>query len=335
MLWRDIRNAKERLMRILVVYNNPKSDQPDDMDTVVQALEIAETLKKLGHSTALQPIDADLNIIKEAVDRFKPDKIFNCVEEFKGSSCYNDELAQYLENLKIRFTGSNAKAHFLAASKLRSKVLLNEAKLPTPHFLAHNQKACETMQYIIKSSSEHASLGLDAHSIVTGSDKVSAKILEKKSAYAGEWFAEQYIEGREFNVAVIGASAAPVVLPINEIVFANFPANMPRIVDYNAKWNTASFSFHNTVRTPLQSEGESVLTGALSDFALRCWNLFELNGYARIDFRVDRNGAPWILEVNTNPCLSNDAGFMASAALAGFSAEATIEKILAHCVGES
>src|SRR5262249_28596630 len=137
-----------------------------------------------------------------------------------------------------------------------------------------------------------------------------------------ECFAEEYIAGREFNLSLLTSQhgdGIPQILPPAEIDFSSFPTDRPRVVDYAAKWDERSFAFQNTPRRFDFQDADQPLLDILKTLAIECWKLFDLRGYARVDFRVDREGRPWILEVNTNPCLSPDAGFAAALAQANIS----------------
>lgn len=120
------------------------------------------------------------------------------------------------------------------------------------------------------------------------------------------------------------------MLPLAEIIFRDFPAQKPRLVGYRAKWDEPSFEYRNTVRRFVDEHEESVLCAALRQIASRCWDIFRLRGYARVDFRVDADGRPWVLEVNANPCLSADAGFAAALEQADISIDDAIRRIIAH-----
>jgi len=160
---------------------------------------------------------------------------------------------------------------------------------------------------------EHASLGLDDGSIVGAADAASA-IEARRAQHGGDWFAEAYVPGRELNVGLIAGPDGPRLLPVAEIRFDDFPPGKPRIVGYAAKWHTQSFEYRST---PRSFRVEPVLAARVGAIALDCWRLFALSGYARVDFRIDAQGEPWVLEVNANPCLSPDAGFAAALAQAG------------------
>ncbi|HMC12424.1 MAG TPA: GNAT family N-acetyltransferase, partial [Pirellulaceae bacterium] len=168
--------------------------------------------------------------------------------------------------------------------------------------------------YIIKAVWEHASVGLDDHAVICNGDgsTVCDQIASRSRQLGQTCFAEQFIEGREFNLSLVATSDAPRVLPPAEIDFSAFPPGKPKIVGYAAKWDERAMEFANTPRKFDFSAADDPLLDGLRTLAVQCWDLFDLAGYARVDFRVDERGQPWILEVNANPCLSPDAGFAAA-----------------------
>jgi GNAT superfamily N-acetyltransferase len=172
---------------------------------------------------------------------------------------------------------------------------------------------------------EHSSLGLDDASIVSGQAAVEAVLRARREELGGEWFAEAFVPGRELNVALLAAGGAPRALPVAEIRFQDFPAGKPHIVGYAAKWDTSSFEYRNTVRSFAVETG---LSERARDLALECWDVFAPGGYARVDFRVDERGEPWVLEINANPCLSPDAGFAAAAGQAGIDFDTLIAALM-------
>ncbi len=139
---------------------------------------------------------------------------------------------------------------------------------------------------------------------------------------------ESYIDGREFNVSLLETVDGPMILPPAELRFVNFPPEKPRIICYRAKWEEDSFESKNSVRSFEFPSGDSSLLEDLRQASLRCWHAFGLRGYARVDFRVDSAGGIWILEVNSNPCISASAGFLAAAAQHGFSSVEVIREIV-------
>ncbi len=153
--------------------------------------------------------------------------------------------------------------------------------------------------------------------------------LRRRAADSGRaCFAEQFIEGREFNISVLAGPHGPEVLCPAEIDFSAFPAGKPRIVGHRAKWQADSFEYHHTPRSFGFPPSDRPLLDRLRRLAEDCWTLFELRGWARVDFRVDGAGQPWILEINANPCLSPDAGFAAALQEAAIPFEDAVRRIL-------
>jgi D-alanine-D-alanine ligase len=201
--------------------------------------------------------------------------------------------------------------------------------LPTaPWTLAETERSQHA--YIVKSVWEHASLGIDDNSVLEAGQVAQA--LAQRRSSGGAWFAERYIEGREFNVGLLQNASGIEILPITEICFTDYPQGKPRIVGYAAKWDSGTFEYQNTRRVFLDAEAEPQLAAQLRGLAQACWDLFELRGYARIDFRVDVQGQAWILEINANPCLSPDAGYAAMLQHAGITYPHAIDCIL-QCAG--
>jgi ribosomal protein S18 acetylase RimI-like enzyme len=154
------------------------------------------------------------------------------------------------------------------------------------------------------------------------------EIARRSTTYGKQYFAEEFIDGREFNLSLLAGPNGPQVLPPAEIDFSAFPDGKPKIVNYAAKWDEKTFEFQNTPRRFDFPASDQPLLAKLNGLAVRCWEVFGLRGYVRVDFRVDVNGHPWILEINTNPCLSPDAGYAAALRQARISTEQAIQRIL-------
>jgi D-alanine-D-alanine ligase len=212
------------------------------------------------------------------------------------------------------------------------KQALRKAGLPTPDELGDEPPvkapAPPGRRYIVKSAIEHASIGLDTASVVTGRSAAEAAIVEREARFGGPWFAEAYIEGREFNVALLGPAADPLLLPVAEILFLDHADGRPRIVGYEEKWDAPSAAYTATPRVFPHVASDRLLLAELARLARRTWNLFALSGYARIDLRVDEAGTPYIVDINANPCLARDAGFCAAAEHAGLSQTDVLAKLI-------
>ena len=159
-------------------------------------------------------------------------------------------------------------------------------------------------------------------------DEVLAPLAAATPRLGGEAFAERYIEGREFNLGLLDGPDGPELLPPAEIRFVDWAEGAPRLVDWRAKWDEGSMEYQRTVRSQDFAAEDAPLLAELAELARRCWDVFGLAGWARVDFRVDPAGRPWILEVNANPCLSPDAGFAAALARAGIAYETAIARIV-------
>ena len=173
-------------------------------------------------------------------------------------------------------------------------------------------------------------MGLDDDPPVETKDPETLHQILKERApkLGGSCFAEVFVEGREFNLSILEGTAGVQILPPAEIIFENYDTQKLSIVGYRAKWDSSSYEYHHTSRRFDFPASDDPLLQLLKNLAARCWEVFGLKGYARIDFRVDLQGRPWILEVNANPCLSPDAGFAAAIDRSGMTFVRGIESIL-------
>jgi D-alanine-D-alanine ligase len=306
------------MKKVVILHSDISPDAAEDeLDCLQQADAIAKALRQLNYEVILLPFKLNLNHTITMLQSIKPHIVFNIVEtlDAKGSLIYF--APAILDMLQIPYTGCGTQAVFQTSNKPLSKKIMRDAGISTPDWIEHDgfsPQKDHAKTYLIKSSWEHASIGLDEDSLVNYTSK--AKIVKemncRKEKLGGSCYAEAYIDGREFNVALISGKARVKVLPIAEMLFQGYAPDKPKIVDYKAKWDADSFEYNNTIRKFDFPEKDANLISALCEIALRCWDLFSLRGYARVDFRVDNNGKPWVLEINSNPCLSPDAGFAAA-----------------------
>ncbi|MDA0706359.1 MAG: ATP-grasp domain-containing protein [Proteobacteria bacterium] len=226
-----------------------------------------------------------------------------------------------------RFTGCDSDAMYLSSQKLLAKRWMKLHGIPTPKsFLPGDEKPVGNTTWIVKSLWEHASLGLDDDCVVNSLTAARARIDHCHAQHGGVWFAEEFVDGREFNVSVLEVGRKPQILPIAEMTFVDYPPGKPKIVGYAAKWDDAAPEFHATQRS--FAKLPSAEHDAIIDVVQKCWSAFHLRGYARIDLRMDAAGVPWVLEINANPCLSPDAGFAAAVIEAGMTPTRAIEHIV-------
>jgi D-alanine-D-alanine ligase len=242
-----------------------------------------------------------------------------------------------MDVMGLPYTGVPTEGVFLTIGKLMAKERLRAAGLPTPGWIVdqgpysiHPELGTSPRQWIVKAVYEHASFGMEDDAVLEVKDPrwVRRAVREQERRWGRPCFAEQYIEGREFNLSLLARPGGVDVLPPAEIDFSTFPAGKPHIVGYKAKWDAESFEFHHTPRRFDFPTTDAGLLDELSDLSRRCWRLFGLRGHVRVDFRIDESGQPWILEINPNPCLSPDAGFAAALERGGVPFVEAVRRIL-------
>ncbi len=315
--------------RYVPVLHGASADRPDELDTITTAQSIDQALKRLGYESEIVHLDIGMSQIEALAGR-DPLVIFNLVEAINGDDGLAHLAPSMMDYLSLPYTGGSASNFLDTRSKCAVKKRLNEHGLPTPAWSYDGRDLASSDIVIIKSTTKHASVGLDSKSVVRGEDAQS-EILAREQEYGGDFFAESFIDGREFNVSAISGRNGPEVLPIAEIEFIDFPPGKPRIVDYEAKWETDSFAYTNTVRRFEFPDSDAELLKNIRKQTKAVWQAFELEGYCRVDFRVDQKGCPWILEINVNPCLAEDAGFAAAAARKDIDYDVLTERIV--CAG--
>ena len=317
--------------RVLVLHGAVSPEAPpEDQDTLLQAEVIIAALRRRGFAAARCGTTLDLPALLDRLASIRPRLVFNLVESLQGRDSLIHLVPALLDEMGLPYTGASQAAIYLTTNKLLAKRLLSLHGVPTPPWWDPDNNGREKPAggtWIVKSVSEHASLGMDDSALVDTEDKLRRALLARRMRYGGQWFAEGYVEGREFNISVLGTEHGPWVLPVAEIAFENFPDGKPRIVGSRAKWAPDSFEYRHTLRRFLKQQ-EPGLTDLLTTLSLRCWDLFEIEGYARVDFRVDAFGCPWVLEVNVNPSLAPDAGFSAAAEQAGIGYDELIGRIV-------
>jgi D-alanine-D-alanine ligase len=305
--------------------DNPNEDQ---LDVIRQMKHIRKALLKLGYATAELPFSIDISGMIRELKRLKPLVVFNLVETLEGTGQLLHIAPSILNFLKIPFTGVSLEALFITTNKILTKKQLRLLGIPTCEWFTMNelQDLDPYKTYIVKPISEDGSLGLDEHCVFSGSDGAFIKKLGNHGKNA--FFIEHFIDGREFNLSLLGGKKGPQVMPPAEILFIDYPEQKPRMVGFNAKWTEDSFEYNHTPRTFRFRKNEQPLLEELRMIALQCWHAFELTGYVRVDFRVDKQGRPFVLEVNGNPCIAPESGYVAATKRAGLVFTDVIKRIM-------
>ncbi|MFC2149071.1 D-alanine--D-alanine ligase [Candidatus Auribacterota bacterium] len=292
--------------------------------------DVCNALSELGHKAEPVAIyDDPMKFIASLVD-FGPDLAFNLVESVYNNSAYEMNIPGLLELLKIPYTGSPSIALGLCVEKGKAKELLASRGIPTPGFFTARStsdlgKLNIDFPLFVKPLHEDGSLGISADSVVSDRDGLY-EIVEKLSARYGSVLIEKYIDGRELNVSILGNNP-PKVLPVSEIDYSQMPSGSPKVLTYNAKWINHSEEYIGS--KPLCPACISDKTKLLLErYVLDVFELFSLKDYGRVDFRMDKSGNVYVIDINPNPCISVESGFIRSAGVAGYSFTETIGKII-------
>ncbi len=324
--------------RSALIVHNKLSDNPtkDELDVVAQIEAVGGSLKRFGWKVDTLPLTLDLETGRRLIANKKPELIFNLVESLAENDSFISAAPLLYESLHIPYTGSSSATIAVTSDKCISKRIMKAAGIPTPEWqpIEWDDSGPDIFPFIVKSASDHASIGIDDESIIN--DKPAWRRWKENRKYEKKrkLFAERYIHGREFNLSLLQhADGSVIVLPPAEISFASFPEGKPHIVGYAAKWESFSFEYDNTPRIFSKDPADVPLHEKLSEISLKCWDLFSLSGYGRVDFRVDRNGRIYVLEVNANPCLSPDAGFAAACTEKGIDYDRMVEEIISAAMG--
>jgi len=317
-------------MTNIYILINRLSEQPtvDELDVLDQVTTVEKALDELG--LAHERTWVDLNL-QQLVDQLKgaPEGIaFNLVEGLNNNGSLVYFIPALLESLNYPVTGNPSDALFLTTQKPLAKKRMQSMGIPTPRWwAADNPFVPDPDQlYMVKPSQEDASVGIQDENVFYGSNLDILKTFYNRWGY--HFFIEEFISGREFNISMLGGPKGPEVLPPAEILFQNFPAGKPTIVGYSAKWDETTFEYQNTVRTFQFPESDRLLLEKLNNICLKCWSAFNLRGYARVDFRIDSDNQPYVLEVNANPCISPDSGFYQAALRSGYSFTEVVQRII-------
>jgi len=327
-----------RRLRILVLMHKDlvPPDQLNGQD--LQAVEwkteydVVSTLRKSGHEVIALGVKSDLEVIRGAVEQWKPHIAFNLLEEFDGVAVYDQNVVSYLELLRVPYTGCNPRGLMLARDKALSKQVMSYHRIPYPDFMVVSPHRMVrrpkwlAFPLIVKSVSEEASLGISQASIVDDEDKLRERVAFIHDSVGTGALVERYIEGRELYVGVMG-NAHLQVLPVWELVMDRMPEEANRIATERVKWSR-KYQDKYGIRS---GEAKNLPDGAaekIQHLAKRVYRVLGLSGYARVDMRMDANGNVYVLEANPNPQIAKGEDFAASAEKSGLAYEAVLQRII-------
>lgn len=328
--------GKKSRSEILICHQTVPDDAlPDEKDVLEQTEKISAALVNLGYDVNVVQADSSFSFISSFAGK-KPLAVFNLVETFNGNAVNAHLVPLILEQLNIPVTGNSSSAIFLTTNKVLAKDILLANNIPTAdwHIKGRGEEFQKGM-YIFKPVSEDASIGITSENLkdLTSSSEADEAIEYFEKKYKIPFFCEKFIDGREFNVSVIGSNGEPrVFFPAEMIFFQDGHEN--RILCYDSKWNEGSEKYDQSRRTFDLGDEDRKLIKRLKMICEKCWKIFKLSGYARVDFRVDSKNTPFVLEINANPCLSPDSGLFAAAQNEGISYDQLINIILMESLNE-
>ena len=333
--------AARKKVKVAIYYNEPPADEEEiqvedvkeenlefetyfDIDQrapLEEYREIRSTLNKNGFNAYTLNVNSDIHKLISSIEKEKPDVIFNFVEEFYDEPRLEMNVCALYELFKIPYTGAPPFALAACQNKVHAKRILNAFEIKTPKFKLIRQiktKYSHHLKFpiIVKPPFEDASSGIEDASIVRTNSELNDRIAFIINEFSQPALIEEYIEGRELNVSVLGDKELKV-LPISEIDFTEVPDHIEKIVSYQAKWDPMHEAYHKTIPicpAPLSKRVQH----KVEKIALAAFRAMGVRDYARVDMRLAPDNSVYVLEINPNPDLSEGVAFMRSAEAAGF-----------------
>lgn len=293
---------------------------------------VLKALGELGYPAEYLAIFDDLDLIRQKVESFRPDVIFNLADQFKNNRAFDQNIVSFLAMRGEPFTGCGSSGLTLCKHKAISKKILGYHRIHTPEFvtIARGKRIARPKRLkfpiVVKPMKEEASLGISQASFVETEEQFKERVQFIHESYNNDVIAEEYIEGRELYVSVLGNHRLEVY-PIRELVFREVPPDEPKMATYKAKWDEAYRK-----RWGLENQfAEGLEPGVVTEIQRTCkriYHLLTIDGYARVDLRLTKDNRIYFIEANPNPILAEDEDFAQSAMKAGISYPHLIERII-------
>ncbi|BDQ03311.1 ATP-grasp domain-containing protein [Ignavibacterium sp.] len=331
--------------RILVCYNSPVSIFPvyngkpgensqqgidlSEYSFVSQINQIVEMLSTKFQVVESFAVNRDITLLINKLNSFQPDAVVNFVESVEGITNYEYCVAALFELLGFEFTGNTAVTLGNCLNKLRTKSILKSYGIKTPEAITvepdetlSKNKIKLKFPLIMKLEEEDASIGISEYSVVNNFNQLKKHFDFLKKTYNKRVIIEEYIVGRELNVAILDGK----ILPISEIDFTGLPENLPKIVTYDGKWIENS-TYYNHTKPVCPAKLSSRIKTRIEKVALEAYRVMNCRDYARVDIRLSKENIPYVIEVNPNPDVSSDSGFARAAAARGIDYTSLLETI--------
>ncbi|HVY88772.1 MAG TPA: hypothetical protein VG942_07885 [Hyphomonadaceae bacterium] len=294
--------------------------------------DVMSTLRASGHEVRMLGVQTELAPIRDVVEEWKPDVVFNMLEEFHGESLYAQNVVSLLELLRVPYTGCNPRGMMLARGKDLSKKLLKFHRIPAPAFavfpMGKKVRRPGRLKYplIVKSLWEDASMGIAQASVVETDEDLAKRVTFIHQRIKTPAIAEQYIDGREIYVGVLGNDRLQV-LPVWELQFSKLADGQLPIATEKVKHDPEYQERRGILQGPAQDLDPKVAT-RIRTMAKRICHTLELDGYCRIDFRLTKDGTPFFIEANPNPEIAAREEFAQAALHAGTSYADLLNKLV-------
>lgn len=294
--------------------------------------DVVSTLHGLGHDVRPLGVHDDLGDIRRLVEEWKPHIAFNLLEGFDDVTIFDQNVVALLELMKLPYTGCNPRGLLLARDKSLSKKLLAYHRIDVPEFEVFRvgrtvrRSSRRRFPMIVKSLTHEASVGIAQASVVDTDDKLKERVHFIHESIGTAAIAEQYIEGRELYVGVLGNQHLQA-LPVWELFFSNMPPEARRIATDRVKWST-KYQQKYEIESGAARELAPPVVESIQHICKRTYRALELSGYARIDLRMEPDGRVWVIEANPNPQIAKGEDFAESAALAGITYDALLQRLL-------
>lgn len=293
---------------------------------------VLEALGRLGHTTEHLVIFDDLDPLRQKLQTFQPHVIFNLADQFKNNRAFDQNIASFLELQGLHFTGCGSSGLLLCKNKGISKKILGYHRIHVPSFvtIARGKRIARPRKLnfpiLVKPLKEEASLGISQASLVESDDQFKERVQFIHEKYDNDVIAEEYIEGRELYVGILGNHRLQV-FPIRELVFKQVPPDEPKIATYKAKWDE-EYRKRWGLENRFAEGVDPAVVRKIEDTCKRIYRLLTIDGYARIDLRLSPNNEIYFIEANPNPILAEDEDFAQSAQKAGITYPDLIERIM-------
>lgn len=294
--------------------------------------DVLAGLRELGHAVRPLGMSDDLGVVRKAMHDWKPHIAFNLLEEFHGVALYDQYVVSYLELMRQPYSGCNPRGMLLARDKSISKQILTYHRIRTPKFsvfpMGRRVKRPRRLEFplLVKSANEDASLGISQASIVTNDEKLVDRVAFIHDQVRSEAIVEQYIEGRELYVGVIGNKRLQT-FPVWEMLFTKMPENLAHIATAKVKFDPKYQKKHG-IQTRAAEDLPPGAADRIAKLCKRIYRILSMSGYARMDLRLAPDGRVFVLEANPNPNLEYGEDLAESAETAGISYEALLQRIL-------